>query len=150
MSYGAGNGLFGNFIPRGTGPLGSENLLAAVAVHGGLICLKRCKVKALLFVVETAVVTPTAPASVKFWKQTTVGNTSTQSSCGVLNIPNAAVGAVLRKAITPVTFEVGDELSYEHITQVAGASAAGIGYYAVEIDQVDETPANEANITAST
>lgn len=151
MAYDKTAGMGTHFIPRGTTVLGSENLLGAVAVHGGWVCVKRCKVKALLFTVDTAVVTPGAVAVAKAWKQTPPGNTATQVAVGTLTFPVAGLvaGKVLRKAVTPIKFNVGDELSFDHTTQVSGTSAAGIGYYGIEADQQEEVPGGETNITAS-
>lgn len=138
------------FVPRGTAPLAIEAIDASVAVHGGLVCIKRCRVKKLMFVLETAVVgTSTAPA-VEFNRRPTIASASGEILLGTLTIPDATTaGTVIYKDIDPVVFEVGDELSFEHTVQAAGGTVAGDGYYAVLVEDDQETSANETNMVAS-
>jgi len=151
MSYEkSGSNLLEFFMPRGTAPLAIEAIDAAVAVHGGLVCVKRCAVKRLMFVLETAVVgTSTAPA-VEFNRRPTIASASGEVLLGTLTIPDGtALGSVIYKDIDPVVFEVGDELSLEHSVQAVGGTVAGDGYYAALCIDDPEVAANESNMIAS-
>ena len=150
MSYERGSNMLEYFVPRGTAPLAIEAIDAAPAVHGGLVCVKRCAVKRLMFVLETAVVgTSTAPA-VEFNRRPTIASASDEVLLGTLTIPNAtALGTVVYKDISPVVFEVGDELSFESTVQAAGGSVAGDGYYAALCIDDPESAGNESNMLAS-
>ena len=152
MSYIHGNNsMFGYFVPRGSAALDIEAVDAAAAVHGGHVCIKRCKVKRLLFVLETLVAADTTAPVVEYNRRPTIASATGEVQLGQITIPDAtAAGQVMYKDIEPVTFEVGDELSFELVTQAADAgTAAGDGYYAVEVDESPEEPANESNMVAS-
>jgi hypothetical protein len=142
--------MFNYFVPRGTTPLGIEAIDAAAAVHGGMACIRRCKVKRLLFVLETAVVgTSTAPV-VEFNRRPTIASSSGEVALGTLTIPNGtALGKVVFKDIDPVTFKPGEELSFELLTQAVGGTVAGDGYYAVECDDFPEEDPNLSNMLES-
>jgi len=150
MSYERPTSMFEFFQPRGTAPLAIEAIDASPAVHGGMFCTKRCQVKRLAFQLETAVVgTSTAPV-VEFNRRPTIASASGEILLGNLTIPNGAtIGQVYYKDIEPVTFEVGDELSFEHTVQAAGGTVAGDGYYFVQCVASPENPVNEANMVAS-
>lgn len=143
-------GMYNYFVPRGTSPIAIEAIDASPAVHGGMMCFRRCKVKRLMFLEETLVVaTSTAPV-VEFNRRPTVGSSSGEVLLGTLTIPDAtAIGTVIYKDIEPVVFNPGEELSFEHVTQAAGGSIAGDGYYAVECEDYPEQPGNETKMTAS-
>lgn len=140
-----------HFVPRGTTPLGIEAIDAAAAVHGGVVCVKRCQVSRLLFVLETAVAADSTAPVIEFNRRPTIASNSGEILLGQITIPDGtAIGTVMYKDIDPVTFEVGDELSFELVTQaVDGSSAAGDGYYAVEIQESPEDARNESNMVAS-
>ena len=140
-----------NFIPKGTTPLGAETLTAAVAVHGEMICVRNCRVKRIMFYVETTIAANTAAPVVTFRKRPTPGSSSGQSTIGTLTIPDlTAAGKVLYKDVTPVLLEVGDSICFDHTTQATdGTSAAGGGYYAFEADDDPEDPRNCADMVAS-
>jgi len=150
MSYERGSNQLEFFAPRGTAPLAIEAIDATAAVHGGLVCTRRCAVKRLMFILETAVVgTSTAPA-VEFNRRPTIASATGEVLLGTLTMPDAtALGTVVYKDIDPVTFEVGDELSFEHTVQAAGGTVAGDGYYAVLCIDDPEVPGNETNMLAS-
>lgn len=150
MSYERGSHMLEYFVPRGTAPLAIDAIDASPAVHGGLVCVKRCAVKRLMFILETDVVgTSTAPV-VEFNRRPTIASASGEILLGQITLPNGAtLGSVYYKNINPVVFEVGDELSFEHVTQAAGGTVAGDGYYAVLCVDDPEVIGNESNMIAS-
>lgn len=141
----------GCIVPKGTGVLGVETLSAAAAVHGGYLVMKRCKIKRLFFAVSTAVAADSAAPVVEFNRRPTLDSATGEVQLGQLTIPDGATaGKVYYKDIDPVTLEVGDELSLEHVTQAAdGSSAAGAGYYGFELEEDQEHIANESDAVES-
>lgn len=144
------NNMYNFFIPRGTTPIGIEAIDAAVAVHGGMLCIRKCKVTRLMFYEETLVVATTTAPAVEFNRRPTVGSSAGEVLCGTLTIPDATpIGEVIFKDIDPVVFYVGDELSFEHTVQCVGGTVAGDGYYAVECEDMPEEDGNMSHMTAS-
>ena len=141
----------GQIVPKGTGVLGAETLSAAAAVHGGYLVGKRCQIKAIMFIVTTTVAADTTAPVVELNRRPTPGSATGEVQIGQLTIPDGtAAGKVLYKEVDPVTLEVGDELSLEHVTQAAdGSSAAGAGYYAFELIDAPEEFLNEDDAVAS-
>ena len=150
MSYTRSQNMNEYFRPRGTAPLAIEAIDAAAAVHGGMVCIKRCAVYRLMFVLETAVVGTSTDPAVEFNRRPTIASASGEVLLGTLTIPDGtALGKVVYKDITPVVFEVGDELSFEHSVQAVGGTVAGDGYYAVLCEGDEEIAGNEDNMLAS-
>lgn len=150
MSYERASNMLNFFVPRGTAPLGIEAIDAAAAVHGGLVCVRRCAVKQLQFILETDVVATTTAPVVEFNRRPTIASSSGEIQLGTVTLPNAAtLGSVYYKNISPVVFEVGDELSFELLTQAVGGTIAGDGYYNVLCIADPEVPGNESNMIAS-
>lgn len=139
------------FMPRGTSPLAIEAIDAAAAVHGGYVCMKRCKVVAIYFALETLVANDATAAVLEFNRRPTIASSSGEVAIGTLTIPDAtAIGAVVYKRVTPVTFNPGEELSLELLTQgVDGSSVAGDGYYGFDIEEFPEEPANDSSMVES-
>ena len=138
-------------MPRGTGVLGIEAIDASAAVHGGYVVMKRCKIKRLMFALETLVVADTTLAVLEFNRRPTIASGSGEIVIGTLTIPDAtAIGKVLFKDIDPVTLEVGDELSLELITQAADAgTVAGDGFYGFILEDDSEHAVEEDNMVKS-
>jgi hypothetical protein len=137
------------FIPKAAHS--AETLTAAAAVHNGMICVKKCVVTKIMFVITTLTATDTVAPKVEFNHRPTIGSATGETALGVLTIPDgSAVGKVIYKEIDPVAFEPGEELSFEHTVQgTDGSSAAGAGYYAVEFDDSPEYDGNLSNMVAS-
>lgn len=151
MAYPRSSNLSEYFMPRGSAALDIEAIDAAAAVHGGHVCVKRCSVKRLMFMVEVVVAADTTAPVVEFNRRPTIASATGEVALGTLTIPDGtAAGAVIYKDIDPVNFEVGDELSFELITQGADAgTATGDGYYGVLCIDDPEIPGNEDAMTAS-
>lgn len=151
MAYPRGSNLMEYFMPRGSAALDIEAVDAAAAVHGGHVCVKRCEVKRLMFMMETAVAADTTAPVVEFNRRPTIASATGEVQLGQITIPDGtAIGTMMYKDIDPVVFEVGDELSFELVTQAADAgTAAGDGYYGVLCIDDPEDVANESNMTAS-
>src|SRR3954468_13293407 len=135
------------FIPVGTTPLGVEDLAAAAAVHGEYLCVRACVLKRIMFNVSAAVVaTSTAPV-IRFSKRVLQGSDTGAVVCGSITVPDTtAIGKVMYKDITPVSFAVGDTLKLENTQIAVGGSIAGQGYYAFEAFDDPETAANNTDM----
>jgi hypothetical protein len=142
---------YGNFIPLGTTPLGTETVSAAVAVHGEMICMKSCRVTRLLFYISTAIAADTTAPVVTFRKRPTPNSSSGQSTIGALTLPNlTAIGKVVYKDVSPVNLDVGDSVCFDHTTQaVDGSAAAGAGYYGFECEDRPDEAANQTDMVES-
>jgi hypothetical protein len=149
MAYENSVGAF--FVPAGTAPLGVETVSAAIANHGEMICIRRCIVKKLMFVVTVAVVGTTTAPVVTFAKRPTPGSDTGKTTIGTLTLPDGtAIGKVLYKKLSsPVVLNVGDALLLDHTVQAVGGSVAGAGYYAYEIDEYPEHDVNSSDMVAS-
>lgn len=129
----------------------AENLAAAGAVYGGYLVTSQVKVKRLAFYVSTAIVAGTTAPVVEFNRRPTYNSSSGEVLLGQLTIPTGtAAGKVVFKDIDPVVLNPGEELSYEHVTQAADSgTAAGAGFYAVELILDPEVDANQSNMIES-
>lgn len=152
MSYPERGSYFEFFTPIGSGTLDSHDLSDVAAINGGAICHRRCRVTAILFLVTTQVAANTTAPTVTFRKRPTPGSSSGQSTVGVLTFPDGtAAGKIVRKAVSPVEFKAGDELTFDHTVAAADSgTAAGEGYYQVEAQAVSEVPGNEGDYVTST
>lgn len=149
-----GNGLsfFSPSIAVATttsGPLRNINLGASSASNGEFICNKACKMKRLQFVVsETAVVGTTTAPTVVFSRRPTPGSATGAVVVGTLTIPNGtALGKVLYKDVSPVSFAVGDAI--EIAWTIAVGSPAGAGQASFVCEENPEVPANNADMVLS-
>ena len=149
--YTNGSPYSGCFIRKSNALDTAEVLSASAAVYGGYLVTKQCKIKRLMFYVTTAVAADTTAPVVEFNRRPTYNNASGEILLGQLTLPDgAAAGKVYYKDISPVVLYPGDELSFEHVTQaVDGSAAAGAGFYAFEIEEDPEVPANQSNMVAS-
>lgn len=141
-----------HLFPRGTAVLGIEAIDATAAVHGGYVVAKRCKIKRLMFVLQTLVVSSVTDAVVEFNRRPTINSGSGEVLLGQLTIPTGtSIGTTIFLDIDPVTLEVGDELSLELAVQGVDASAvAGDGFYMFELEEDAENAKNEDNMVLST
>ena len=138
--------MAGALIPKSTAVFTAEDLSAAVAVYGGFLITKQCKIKRIGFYVTTVISATTNPA-VEFNRRPTYNSSSGEILLGTLTIPTTtAVGTVVYKDIDPVVLFPGDELSLEHTVQ---ASATGAGFYVFEVCDDPEVPANQTKMLAS-
>ena len=145
MSY-PNESQMGAIIPKSTAVFTAEDLSAANAVYGGMLVLKQCRIKRIMFYVTTALNTVTA-ATVKFSRRPTYNSATGEVSLGTLSLPNGtAAGSVVYKDITPVTLFPGDELSFE---QTGQAGTAGAGFYGFEIEDDPEYASNQTKMVAS-
>jgi hypothetical protein len=139
-------------IPLATttaGVLRAMDIGAASADHGEMLCIKRCKVKRLGFIMteEVAGGTTAAP-TVVFTRRPTPLSATGEAVVGTLTIPDAtAVGSGIYKDVTPVTLEVGDTLEISHTVGVG--TPTGIGQWYVEIDEEPEDVRNESDLSES-
>lgn len=139
-------------IPKSNAHLTAEDLTASAGVYGGFICVKRCRVTRVKFVVTTVIAASTQTPVVEFNRRPTIGSSSGEVLIDNITIPTGTAAGTVMYATpsTQVTLEVGDELSYEHTVQATdGSSATGAGYYAVEVEDYPEYKGNESNYTLS-
>jgi len=149
MSYEKATSMFEYFVPMTAVLATAETLSASAAVHGEMICVKRCKVRRIMFAVSTAVVATTTAPVVTFRKRVSPGTAGGQSTIGTLTIPNGtALGKVLYKDVTPVEIQVGQTVCFDHTTAAVG-DPAGVGSYGFEVIEDPELAANESNMVAS-
>ena len=151
MSYERGSNLLEYFMPLGSSALDLESVDASAAVHGEYVCVKRCKLKRFMFVVSVLVAADTTAPVVEANRRPTLGSSSGEVLIDQITIPDAtAAGTVMYVDVDPVTFEVGDGLAFEHVTQAADAgTAAGDGYYGALFEDDPEVVGNESNMTES-
>lgn len=139
------------FVPNGTGVLAVEDTSQANAVHGEMLCVKKCAVSKLKFITTVAVLASTTEPVVEFNRRPTPGSSSGEVKIGDITIPNGtAIGKVMYKKVEPVVMYPGDALAFEQTTQATHHStAAGSGFYAVEILDVPEEDANSTDMIES-
>lgn len=141
--------LHGALIRKSNALDTAEVLSAAAAVYGGYLVAKRITIKRLMFYVTAEVVADNVP-QVEFNRRPTYNSSAGEVLIGQLNIPaGTPAGTVVYKDIEPMDLEVGDELSFEHITQAGGVGAAGAGFYGFVACLAPETPDNESNMIES-
>lgn len=126
----------------------AENLAAAVAVHGEYYVTKPCSISELRFIVTTAIdATSTAP-KIEVNRRPTPGSSSNEVLLCQFTIPDAtAAGTVCVERFAPVQLNVGDSLSFEHVTQAADSgTAAGAGFYDAVLEVDEESDGNQSDL----
>ena len=144
-----GGNLYQYFMPVGTGALGQENLAAAAADHGELVCVVPCTLRRIQFHIDLAIDATTTAPVVTFTHRDTIGG-STDTAIDTLTLAdNAVVGSTYYTDVNQ-EFAVGEVLLLDHTTQAAGSgTAAGTGYYSGVCEDSPEAAGNNANLIAS-
>lgn len=131
----------------------AEVLSAAAAVYGGYLVCSQVKVKRFMFYVTVAVVAATTAPVVKVSRRPTYNSATGEVLIASMTIPTGtAAGKVLYKNCSSAlnVLYPGEELSYEQTVQAADpGTAAGSGFYAVELELDPEAPGNQSNMIAS-
>lgn len=128
---------------------GEVDIGAASGDHGELLCFKQCRVKRFAFMLtsEAASGTTTAP-TVIFTKRPTPLSATNESVVCTLTIPSGtAIGKVVYKDISPVSFVPGDSIKVSWTVGVG--TPTGIGMYWFEYEDDPETAANQSDMIAS-
>lgn len=135
MSYERKLGL-GYLIRKSNAHDTAENVAAAAAVYGGYYVTKPCQVTKFMFFVTTAVDADTTAPVVEVNQRPTPGSATGEVQIASITIPDGTAAGKMMYAYpaTPIILNVGDELSFEHVTQAADTgTAAGAGFYDVEL-----------------
>lgn len=144
MSYPFKHGL-GYLIRKSNAHDTAENVAASPAVYGGYLVAKPCSISEFKFYVTVAVVGTSAVPVVEVNQRPTYNSSSGEILIDQITIPNGtAAGKVLSTRFAPVQLNVGDELSFEHVTQAAG-SPAGEGFYDAILEADFEADGNQSN-----
>jgi hypothetical protein len=128
---------------------GEVDIGASSGDHGELICFRQCVVRRLAFCLtsEAASGTSVAP-TVIFTKRPTPLSATAESVIGILTVPSGtAIGKVVYKDITPVSFAPGDSL--EISWTVGTGTPTGIGMWYVECNDDPESAGNQSDMIAS-
>ena len=150
MAYGNKHGS-GFLIRKTNAHDTAENLAASAAVYGGYLVTKPCQLTAFKFYVTLAVDADTTAPVVEVNRRPTYNSSSGEVLIDQITIPDGtAAGKVLvARPASPVLLYVGDELSFEHVTQAADSStAAGTGFYDVELEPMGEGTQSDAVTSA--
>jgi len=128
-----------------------ENLAAAVAVHGEYYVTKPCSISGLRFLVSTLVSATTTAPQIEINRRPTPGSSTSEVLLGTIIIPDTtAAGKVMVKRFAPVQLNVGDSLNFEHTVQAAGSgTAAGVGFYDVELLADEESDLNQTDLVVT-
>lgn len=132
-----------------TNPLCAVDIGANSGTHGEFICVRRCKVKTLLFIVSLEAVsgTTTAP-TVVFTKRVTPGSDTSAVAMGTLTIPSGtALKKTVYKQITPMAFGPGDVIKVAWTIGVG--TPTGQGEVEIYAEEDPDVPENESNMIAS-
>lgn len=117
----------------------AENLAASAAVYGGYLVTKPCQITEFKFYVTLAVDADNTAPVVEVNQRPTYNSSSGEVQIASITIPDGtAAGKVMSKICDPpILLNVGDELSFEHVTQaVDGGTAAGAGFYDVVLEEM--------------
>lgn len=124
----------------------AETLTAAAAVYGELYVTKPCSISGFQFIVTTEIGTTTA-AVVEVNRRPTPGSSSGEVLLDQITIPvGTAAGKVMVTRFAPVQLNVGDSLSFEHVTSTA---TAGAGFYDVTLEVDEESDGNQTDLIVS-
>lgn len=138
-------------VPKSNAFLTAEVLSAAAAEYCLYAVMKSCKVVRVMFYVSVAVAADTTAPAVIVKRRVTAGSDTGAETLATLTIPDgAAVGKVYYKDIDGTRLEVGDELVFQHTVQaVDSLSAAGAGYFGIELVDSPESVGNSSNMILS-
>lgn len=135
MSYESKQGL-GYLIRKSNAHDTAENLAAAAAVYGGYLVCKPCKLTRFMFYVTLLVEADNVAPVVEVNQRPTYNSSSGEVLIDQITIPEGtAAGKVLyARPSDPPLLNIGDELSFEHLTQATDSgTAAGTGFYDAEL-----------------
>lgn len=129
----------------------AEVLSASPAVYGGYLVCKPCTISEIQFYVTADVVAGTTAPVVEVNRRPSYNSSSGEVLIAQLTIPSGTVaGKVVGKRFAPVQLNVGDELSFEHVTQAADSgTAAGSGFYDAVLEEDFEVDGNQSDRIAS-
>lgn len=128
---------------------GEIDIGASSSTHGELLCFRQCILRRCMFMLtsELAGGSSVAP-TVVFKKHPTPLSASGASTVCTLTVPDqTAVGKVVYKDITPVSFVPGDAI--EISWTVGTGTPTGIGMWFIEVEDDPETAANQSDMIAS-
>lgn len=128
--------------------LKEQDIGAASADHGELVCVRPCTVVQCGFVLtsEAASGTTTAP-TVIFTKRPTPLSASGESVVSTVTVASGlAIGKVAYENNTPVKFAVGDSMEISHTVGVGTPTGQGVYYFICVEDS--EVPANNSDMSA--
>lgn len=145
MSYVNKSGL--GYLVRASAAFDTaETLTAAAAVYGEYYVTKPCAVSGFRFIVTTAIGSSVAPV-VELNRRPTPGSSSGEVLIDQITIPvETAAGKVMVTRFAPVQLNVGDSLSFEHVTSTA---TGGAGFYDVELEVDEEVDGNQSDLIVS-
>jgi hypothetical protein len=129
--------------------LKEQDIGAASADHGELICVRPCTVVRCGFTLtsELAGGSSVAPRVV-FTKRPTPLSATGEAVVGTVIVPDAtAVGKSVYKNVTPVHFAVGDSMEISHV--IGTGTPTGQGVYWFECCEDPEVPANNSDMIES-
>lgn len=129
----------------------AENLAATAAVYGGYLVTKPCSISGFRFYVTLAVDADVTAPVVEVNRRPTYNSSSGEVLLDQITIPDGtAAGKVLVTRFAPVQLNVGDELSFEHLTVANDTgTAAGTGFYDAEIIIDEESDGNQSDLIVS-
>lgn len=150
MSYPFQHGL-GYLIRKSNAHDTAENLAAAAAVYGGYLVTKPCAIAEFKFYVNVLVEADNVAPVVEVNRRPTYNSSSGEVLIDQITIPEAtAVGKVMSVRFAPVQLNVGDELSFEHVTQATDSgTAAGTGFYDAVLHVSHDSDGNQSDLVAS-
>jgi hypothetical protein len=145
MSYTKKTGL--GYLVRASNAFDTAEVLsAAAAVYGEYYVTKPCSIGSLRFIVTTTVVGTTTAPVIEVNRRPTPGSASGEVLISQFTIPTStAAGTVCVERFAPVQLNVGDSLAFEHVTQAVG-SAAGAGFFDVELEIDEEADGNQSDL----
>jgi hypothetical protein len=128
--------------------LKEQDIGAASADHGELVCVRPCTVTQVGFALtsEAASGTTTAP-TVIFTKRPTPLSATGESVVGTLTVASGSeIGKVIYENITPVSFAVGDSMELSHTVGVGTPTGQGVYFFICE--DKPEQPGNNSDMVA--
>jgi hypothetical protein len=129
----------------------AENAAAAAAVYGEYYVTKPCSISEFKFIVTTVCLAGTTAPVVEVNRRPTPGSATGEVLLAQITIPTGtAAGKVMSKRFAPVQLNVGDSLSFEHVTQAADPGTPTCsGFYDVVLEQDFESDGNQSDLVAS-
>lgn len=129
----------------------AENLAATAAVYGEYYVTKPCSIAELRFHVSTVILAGTTAPVIEVNRRPTPGSASGEVLIAQITIPSGtAAGKVMVKRFAPVQLNVGDSLSFEHVTQAADpGTETGAGFYDVVLHLDEESDDNQSDLVVS-
>lgn len=129
--------------------LKEQDIGAASADHGELVCVRACRVNRLMFTLTSEVAGGTSVAPrVIFTRRPTPLSATSEAVCGTVIVPDAtAVGKTVYKEISPVEFQVGETMELSHV--IGTGTPTGQGVYSFECEDMPEEPVNNSDMVES-